>query len=134
MEKFLTLIITLTLMLAGSAYAAPAIMNPDRLAPITIESTAFTVSGSATVVAAVTGKKIKVFSILMSGLTSTTQVHFQNGLTSDFDSAFVVGSSVISNSVNPPAFLFSTSSGTSLTTVTTGTVSGRVSYWTDDSN
>lgn len=92
-------------------------------------------STSGDVVPAVTGKKIKVYAyaIQSGGAGAVCQLKDGSGGANltigwEFDSREGVAPSTI----KPPAYLFSTSPGTSLYAQITGTIRVEVSYWDDD--
>lgn len=94
------------------------------------KSAAFSITATGTVVAAVTGKRIKVFAIAyISG--GAASFNFRDGATTSLEGAFahVANSGRVEN-VQPPAYLFATTAGNSLDVVYSGsgTVAGRISY------
>jgi hypothetical protein len=100
----------------------------------TLKSASFSLSATGTVVPAVATKRIKVFAYKVICSASLT-INFRDGASTSLEGAQAMaanGGAV--ESVNPPAFLFATSSGNSLDLIIsgTGTVAGRVSYWDDD--
>lgn len=100
-----------------------------------LKSQPFSVSSTTTIVQAVNGKKIKVFGLKLV-TSATMSVAWRDGATNMIDGSGPVAANTNQiESVDPPAYLFSTSTGTSLDLVltgATGTASGRVSYWSDD--
>lgn len=135
MMKKTILSILLVLLFHSIALAAPAIFFGDRSGPITLLSSSFTLTQTGTVVPAVSGKKIKVFVIKLVA-AGNMGVNWRDGASTSLEGSQTIpdGGGYV-ETVTPPAFLFSTSTSTSLDLVTsgTGTVSGRVSYWNDDS-
>ena len=101
----------------------------------TMKSTSFSLTITGTVVAAVGGKKIKVFAYKFVCSAALT-VNFRDGgagAALDGTQSLALSGS-LTEGVNPPAFLFATTAGNSLDLVIggVGTVAGRVSYWDDD--
>ena len=96
-----------------------------------ILSAAFSVTGSGTIVAAVEGKRIKVFALayISGGVAS---FNFRDGASTPIEGAFAhAANSGRVEVVRPPAFLFGTTAGNSLDVDYSGagTVAGRISYW-----
>ena len=101
---------------------------------ITVKSVAVDISATGTVIAAVVGKKIKVFAVKLI-LSATLSINFRNGAATLLEGPMpMTANSGYVESVTPPMFLFCTSVGASLDLVIlgTGTVAGRISYWDDD--
>lgn len=97
----------------------------------TLKSASFSITATGTIVAAVAGKRIKVYALsyISGGIAS---VNFRDGATTALEGAFAhaANSGRVEN-VNPPSFLFATTAGNSLDMVYSGagTVGGRVSYF-----
>lgn len=101
---------------------------------ITILSSTISLTSSGTVVSAVSGKRIKVFANKLV-TSATCSVAWANGYTALEGPQTLSAAGGFVEVVSPPAFLFSTSTGTSLRLLITGascTAGGRVSYWSDD--
>jgi hypothetical protein len=135
MKTILGIILSFVLV-AGVALAGSSMFLPDRSAPLTVLSTAVTVTTSGTtVIAAVPGKKIKVFSTKLVS-SGTGSIYWREGTLTPLEGSYpVTANAYMAESTDLPGFLFSVSTGTSLDLVTYGsiTVTGRVSYWVDDS-
>jgi hypothetical protein len=100
----------------------------------TLKSADFSLSATGTIVAAVPTKKIKVYAVKLI-VSATLEVNFADSTPDQLEGAYtLLANGGVIESVNPPAFLFSTAAGKSLdlTITGTGTASGRVSYWDDD--
>lgn len=99
----------------------------------TLKSKDFSVSATGVIVAAVVGKKIRVYAykFVVAGAVS---VNWRSGGATNLEGAqpYAANSGAIEG-VTPPAFLFETAQGQSLDLVLSGaiTVAGRVSYWDD---
>lgn len=100
----------------------------------TLKSKDFSISATGVIVAAVVGKKIRVYAykFVVAGAVS---VNWRSGGATNLEGAqpYAANSGAIEG-VTPPAFLFETAQGQSLDLVLSGaiTVAGRVSYWDDD--
>jgi len=129
-------LLSLGLLAEGMSQAATTTAFPDDAAPKTLKTSAFTLGATGTVVAAVPGRKIKVYSVkLYTSTTVSLVVNFRDGNTTAIEGPHAIaGTSGYTETINPPYSLFTTSSGTSLDLVTSGsgTVAGRVSYWDND--
>jgi hypothetical protein len=100
----------------------------------TKKSQKFSLSGTGTVVSAVSTKRIKVYAVKLLTSAALT-VKFRDGGSTDLEDAqSLAANGGFTESVAPPDFLFATSAGNSLDLVIAGagTVAGRVSYWDDD--
>lgn len=124
--------------MAGKTHFAGSvpIIETDRDGTLkTLKRAVFTgVSGD--VVAAVAGKRIKVYALDIQAAADASSVQLTDGnggsaLT--FAWAFNNREGVSVSPIKPPAYLFATTAGTSLYCVVTGTVKVEVSYWDDDS-
>jgi hypothetical protein len=102
--------------------------------PAAYKSAVINLNATGTVVAAVAGKRIKVFAVKLV-VSSASSVSFRDGTTTAIEGPqpIAVNSGYI-ECVNPPAFLFGTSKGNSLDLVIAGggSAMGRVSYWDED--
>lgn len=91
---------------------------------------------SGDVVAAVAGKRIKVYALnIQAGAdASSAQLTDGNGGSAlTFAWVFNTREGVSVSPIKPPAYLLATSAGSSLYCVVTGTVKVEVSYWNSDS-
>lgn len=94
-------------------------------------------SSSGDVVAAVSGKRIKVFAYAIQAGADGSTAQFTNGLAGDNLTvawAFNNREGVCASPAKPPSYLFATSAGVSLYCVVTGTIKVEVSYWDDDAS
>lgn len=94
----------------------------------------FSLAATGTVVAAVSGKRIKVYSVRLL-VSAAISVKFRDGAATDLEDLQPLAiNGGFTESVNPADFLFATTAGNSLDLVISGagTASGRVSYWDDD--
>lgn len=107
---------------------APIVVTPSTA---TLKSAAFSITATGTIISAVAGKRIRVYALayISGGIAS---FNFRDGASTNIEGAFAhaANSGRVEN-VNPPAFLFATTSGNSLDAVYSGagTVAGRISYW-----
>jgi hypothetical protein len=103
--------------------------------PASYKSAVINLNATGTVINAVSGKRIKVFALKLI-VSAALSVNFRDGGATLIEGAqpLLANAGYIEN-VNPPAFLFGTTAGNSLDLVISGagTVTGRVSYWDDDS-
>lgn len=100
----------------------------------TIQSVVLDKSSTGTVIAAVTGKRIKVFAILLT-VDAAISVNFRSGASIALEGVQAYeAKGGYTQAVDPPNFLFGTTAGQSLDIVISGAgnVRGRISYWTDD--
>ena len=100
----------------------------------TLKSAVLSLAATGTVVAAVASKRIKVYAV-KAVVGAALSINFRDGGTTALEGAQVLAiNGGYVESVDPPNFLFATTSGNSLDMVVTGvgTVAGRVSYWDDD--
>lgn len=107
-------------------------LTPTR----TFMTAAFSISATGQIVAAVTGKRIKVFAYSLNSSLATLSVAFNSGGTAMTGAqTYLVGGGPFI-AVDPPAFLFGTAAGSNLGLTITGigTVNGFVSYWADDAS
>lgn len=103
------------------------------LAP-TILTTPFSRTNTGTVIAAVPGKKIRVFAIKLL-VSAALSISWRDGGSDALEGAqtFGVNGGYV-ESASPPSYLFQTTAGNSLDLVIsgTGTAAGRLSYWLSD--
>lgn len=131
MKKLFAAIIILisisTVVSAGTAW-----FRPDSVAPIELKTSSVSLGATGAAVAAATGKVIKVYSFTLS-TSVTSSIAFRDGSSTALSGGMPLAANTpVMNSVNPPAFLFSTASGTSFDIVMTGptaSVRGTISYW-----
>ena len=100
----------------------------------TLKSAVISLTATGTVVAAVAGKRLKVFGIKLV-VSATMTALWRDGASTNMEGAQSLGiNGGYIEGVNPPTFLFGTTAGNSLDLVLTGvgTAAGRVSYWDDD--
>jgi len=100
----------------------------------TLKSSSFSISSTGTVISAVTGKRLKIFAVKLV-VSAAISVSFRSGASTALEGAMpLVANAGFVEFVTPPAFLFGTVAGQSLDLVIsgTGTASGRISYWDDD--
>lgn len=98
---------------------------------IVMKSASFSITATGTLISAVTNKTIRVYALayISGGIAS---FNFRDGGSTALEGAFAhAANSGRVEGVNPPAYLFKTTSGNSLDGVFTGagTVAGRLSYW-----
>lgn len=91
-------------------------------------------SGDNTIVAAVTGKRIKVYAVFLNA-TGTVNCKWKDGASTDLtgDMNFQAREGYTGD-VDPPAFLLATSAGNALVLNLSAAVAvdGWVAYWDDD--
>ncbi len=100
----------------------------------TLQSASFSLSSTGTAISAVAGKKIKVYAVKLI-VSAALSVNWRDGASPDLEGAQAINTNGgYVETVQPPAYLFSTTAGNALDLVITGTgtAAGRVSYWTDD--
>lgn len=123
-----------TLPTAGSTFTVVGINGqPIMVTPstATLKTAAFSITATGTLIAAVAGKRLRVYALsyISGGIAS---VNFRDGASTALEGVFAhaANSGRVEN-VNPPAFLFATTAGNSLDMVYSGagTVAGRISYW-----
>ena len=127
--------ILLLALIASTASAGTTFVIPDSTSIKTLKTASFALTTTGTTVPAVSGKKIKVYALKFHA-AGTITCNFRDGASTALEGSQVYSDGELyTESVTPPYSLFSTSTGTSLDLVTTGTgtASGRVSYWDDDS-
>ena len=104
--------------------------------PSTLKTASFSLAATGAVVAAVSGKRIKVYAVRLV-VSAAVSVNFRDGASTALEGAQpLAANGGFAESVNPPAFLFATTAGNALDLVISGagTVSGRVSYWDEDAS
>jgi hypothetical protein len=105
-----------------------------------IKTVTNTVSASTDIVAAVQGKRIKVFYMkLFSASTTSNTITMQSNASTALDTSVLQapGASMVMGlnvAVNPPSFLFATATGEKLTLAVGAAVNVTftISYWDDD--
>jgi hypothetical protein len=105
--------------------------NEAGPAGLDLQTIKYTKAATGTVIAAVTGKRIYVYS-LKQIVDAALSTKWRSGGATDLEEnqAIVSGGGYV-EAVTPPAWLFRTVSGESLDLVITGTgnAAGRLSYW-----
>lgn len=107
----------------------------DQKRALKVETINDSASGDNTIVAAVTGKKIKVYAICIVS-SGTVAVKFKDGAGTDITGPMALTAQVgFSFAVAPPAFLLSTSAGNAfiMNLGSAVEVDGWIAYWDDDS-
>ena len=102
----------------------------------TLKTVSFSLSATGTAVSAVSGKKLKVYAVKLV-VSAAISVNFRDGTSSNIEGAqAIAANSGYIETINPPAFLFATTAGSSLDLVISGsgTAAGRISYWDDDAS
>lgn len=101
-----------------------------------LKSKDFSLTTTGNAVAAVSGKRLKVFAYKLVCSAAIT-VNFRDGATTALEGgqAYAANGGA-AESVPPPAWLFATTAGNGLDVVIsgTGTAAGRISYWDDDAS
>lgn len=132
MKKLFAAIIILISISSTVVSAGTAWFRPDSVAPIELRTSSVSLGSTGNAVTAVSGKVIKIYSYALT-TSVTSSVAFRDGSTTSLSGAMPLAANTpIANSVTPPAFLFSTASGTSFDIVMTGptaSVRGTISYW-----
>lgn len=101
---------------------------------VTCKTALFEIAGTATVVAAVPGKRIKVAAVKLI-TDGDVGVYWRSSVTTPLEGQQVLApNGGYTESLPPPNFLFATAQGESLDLVISGygTVAGRVTYWDSD--
>lgn len=102
-----------------------------------LKTVAFSLGGTATVIAAVPNRIIKVYAVKLI-VSAAMNVNFRDGASTALEGAQAIATNGgYIEQVTPPDYLFSTSLGNSLDLVLSGggTAAGRISYWdSDDAN
>lgn len=101
---------------------------------LTVQSAAFTLSSTGTVVAAVPTMRIKVFAIILDA-SSALSCNWRDGASTALEGSMAFAANGgYTRTVNPPHFIYGTTAGNSLDLVVSGggTASGSVSYWATD--
>jgi hypothetical protein len=118
---------------AGNSCLYDAAGNPI-IFPAAYKSAPIDLSVTGTIVAAVPGKRIKVYAVKLV-VTAGISVSFRDGGSTAIEGAqpYAANGGYVEN-VNPPAFLFGSTADNSLdmAIVGTGIAKGRVSYWDSD--
>jgi len=101
----------------------------------TLKTAVVSLSATGTVIAAVSGKRLKVYAIKLI-VDAALSVNWRDGAATALEGAQALAANGgYTEAVNPPAFLLATTAGNTLDLVISGTgnAQGRVSYWDDDS-
>jgi hypothetical protein len=115
--------------------------NPLRTEPLgtskTLRRAVVSLTANGDVVAAVAGRRIKVYQYAVQSRNDAMTCQLRDGTTGSFLSlrwGFNAREGAVGGAVDPPAFLFGTSAGNALRAEVTGTgtVDIEVSYWDDD--
>jgi hypothetical protein len=93
-------------------------------------SVSFDLAATGTIVTGIAGQMIRVYAIKLAATAELT-CYFQDGLLNPIEGGILLSEKAgYVESVDPPAYLFSTSAGESLVLeMDKGNVTGRVSYW-----
>jgi hypothetical protein len=119
------------------------VSNPLRVDPLgtgkTLRRAVASLSATGDVVAAVAGKRIKVYQYALQSQTDGMTVQLRSGTAGPLLTlpwTLNAREGAVGGAVSPPAFLFGTSAGQSLRAIVTGTgtVTVEVSYWDDDAS
>lgn len=136
MKKLLIIaFILLSFIVAADVQAASTTVLGDVVSPITCMTTSFTTTQTGTIVPALAGKMIKVYSYKIV-TSATVSLAWGDGASINIEAPSPVAANTpMIESSAPPFPLFMTTAGNALylVQVGTGTVTGRVSYWTNDS-
>lgn len=100
----------------------------------TLESAVVSLTATGTIVAAVSGKRIKAYAICLS-VSAALSFNWRDGASTNLTGLQPFGiNGGYTMVVTPPEFIFGTTAGNSLDLVISGsgTIAGWVSYWTDD--
>jgi hypothetical protein len=102
----------------------------DRVNSPTIYTADIDLAASGTIVTGVAGQRIRVFAVKLA-VTVELTCYFQDGIVGQIEGGILLSEKAgYIESVNPPAYLFSTSAGEDLILeMDKGNVTGRVSYW-----
>lgn len=101
-------------------------LDPDDLQTAVLDE-----SATGEVIAAVSGKKIRVYAVALV-CDAALAVNFRSGASTALEGAQAYAQNGgRTESVNPPYFLFETATGENLSIVISGSgnVRGRISYW-----
>lgn len=103
----------------------------------TLKRAVVSLTATGTVIAAVSGRRLKVYQYAIQSRNDGMTARFRDGTAGSnlgLEWSLNTREGVSSGPVNPPAFLFATTAGNSLDAVLsgTGTVWIEVSYWDDD--
>lgn len=105
----------------------------------TLKRAVVALTATGDVIAAVTSKKLKIYAFEIQSRNDTMTVQFRDGAsgsTLGLRWGLNTRELAISGVTNPPTFLFTTSAGTALQAVITGTgtIDIATSYWDDDAS
>lgn len=111
----------------------------DAGAAKTLKRAVVSLTATGTVIAAVSGRRLKVYQYALQSRNDSMTVRFRDGSAGGnlgLEWSLNAREGVSSGPVNPPAFLFGTTAGNALDAVVsgTGTVWVEVSYWDDDTS
>lgn len=113
---------------------AVAVAVVDGGANKTLKTASFSLTATGTVVAAVAGKRIRVYAIKLV-VSAAISVNWRDGGVTNLEGAQALAANGgYVEGVNPPTFILQTTAGNSLDLVISGagTAAGRVNYWDDD--
>ena len=97
----------------------------------TLKSQSFSLTATGTIITAVASKRLRIYATKLN-VSAAISVNFRDGATPNLEGAMALAANGgFVEVVDPPAFLFQTTSGNSLDLVMSGsgTAAGRVSYW-----
>jgi len=105
----------------------------------TLKRLAGSTAATASIIAAVGGKRLKVFAFAVQSRNDTMTVQMRDGAAGSMTSlqwSLNTREGVVASAINPPGFLFGTTAGNALDLVVTGTgtIHWEVSYWDDDAS
>jgi len=102
----------------------------DKANSPTLFSIAFDLAATGTVVTGIAGQFIRVYAVKLAATAELT-CYFQDGKLNPIEGGILLSEKAgYVESVDPPAYLFSTSAGEDLILeMDAGNVTGRVSYW-----
>jgi len=102
----------------------------DKVNSPVLYSMAFSLAASGTIVTGIAGQSIRVYAVKLAATTELT-CYFQDGILNPIEGGILLSEKAgYVESVDPPAYLFSTTPGEDLILeMDAGNVTGRVSYW-----
>ena len=102
----------------------------DRVNSPVLYSMAFDLAATGTIVTGILGQRIRVYAVKLAATAELT-CYFQDGLLNPIEGGILLSEKAgYVESVDPPAYLFSTTPGEDLILeMDAGNVTGRVSYW-----
>lgn len=107
----------------------------DGLPRKVLKAQSFSLSATGNIVPAVSGRRIKVYSVKLV-VDAALSVNFRSGASTALEGALpLAANGGFVEATTPPNYLFATTAGEALDLVITGTgtASGRVSFWDEDS-